>query len=329
MKNTNHLIVVLLTLLFSFSSCDKDDEKDASQKFKDDFFEIQDANFVNEELPGTSSDSNLPTIESLFGNNSVLSGGSNLISLYSESDFSYILVGIEGVTGYYKIPINNLDEISGNSYLFYLLISQNLQLGNFTILVSLIDSDNLVSVYSEINVSEIEAGTGLLQVSCSWDQLNDVDLHLIEPSDEEIYYGNSYSSNGGDLDVDSNASCDIDGINNENITYSGDAIVEGGQYTVKVDFYDNCNLSSVTNYIVTAYYDGSLISTSSGSNPSTGSFVATDADYGGEGDGKTVMRFNIDSNKSAEIGKMNLLKFNYPESNKQKSKNLSPQKYPE
>ena len=49
------------------------------------------------------------------------------------------------------------------------------------------------------------AEAGDLRVSLLWDNRNDVDLHVIEPSGEEIYYANPVSSrSGGMLDVDMN-----------------------------------------------------------------------------------------------------------------------------
>ncbi len=137
---------------------------------------------------------------------------------------------------------------------------------------------------------------------------------------------NDISDNGGELDVDSNADCYIDGINNENITYSENSIVDDGQYIVRVDLYSNCGISGGTNYIVTAYYNGDLISTSSGSNPYTGTFTASDEDSGSSGSGKTVMKFTIDSNKSASTNRINLLSFKYPENKRPKSNKEGAQK---
>jgi len=236
MKKSLRLLMLFLLISLGFNSCKKDSGADEHQDFKSKYFEISDATFVNEEMPSASNSTNAPLIESIFGNHSVISGGSNLISIKTESNISYLLVGIEGITGYYKIPVSSLDVSGGNTYLFPLLMSQNLDLQEFTILVSALGNDNLVSQQSEVQVSQIEAGTGLLQISCTWDAMNDVDLHLIEPTNEEIYWDNSYSDNGGDLDVDSNAGCDIDGINNENITYADDATVVNGEYIVNVDF---------------------------------------------------------------------------------------------
>ena len=53
----------------------------------------------------------------------------------------------------------------------------------------------------ETEVTRI-GGTGDLKVTLQWDFYADVDLHVIEPSGEEIYFQHSSSRTGGELDVD-------------------------------------------------------------------------------------------------------------------------------
>ena len=65
--------------------------------------------------------------------------------------------------------------------------------------------------------------SGDVQISVSWDAPSDVDLHVVEPSGEELYYGHSTSATGGQLDVDSNPDCAIDGRQIENIRWPGRA----------------------------------------------------------------------------------------------------------
>jgi len=134
---------------------------------------------------------------------------------------------------------------------------------------------------------------GQLQVTLTWDQYNDLDLHVVQPDSEEIYYGHPTSSEGGFLDIDSNAGCTIDSVNNEHVTYPDSAVILSGEYIVRVDMWSNCGVTSPTHYSVSARLNGVLIPVTSGQNPYNGVFQPDDADYGGMGSGIEVMRFQI------------------------------------
>jgi hypothetical protein len=91
----------------------------------------------------------------------------------------------------------------------------------------------------EIN-SRVAAGggntLGHLRVSLAWEDMNDIDLHVLTPDDETIYFGNTMSSCGGELDVDAN----ITPTTNEpveNIVWA--AAPRDGVYEVRVHFYTN------------------------------------------------------------------------------------------
>jgi hypothetical protein len=117
-----------------------------------------------------------------------------------------------------------------------------------------------------------------LQVSLSFDNEKDIDLYVVQPDGEIIFYGNpgNYYEKDGEiqgwgLDIDSNAACDIDGINNENVFYSNEYI-QSGKYEVWINMYANCNEYISTNWIVTALYEGALVTTTYGRNPEYGVF---------------------------------------------------------
>ena len=90
----------------------------------------------------------------------------------------------------------------------------------------------------------VRVGTGDVQVSLVWDKPSDIDLHVVDPDGEEIYYGNTASASGGRLDLDSNAGCSIDGVNNENITWASGRGLPG-TYTVRVDNWDSCGAEPI------------------------------------------------------------------------------------
>lgn len=320
-NQSTYLFTLIVTLLLAFYSCDDSDD---AKTLSETYFDIENANFINSNFPEASTSQDAPVITSLYGNASVLAGGSNPLTINTSSDIKSVIVGVKGEKGYYEISAGS-QKSTNSVYIIYLIISQELELENFSIVVAIIGTNELISSHEVINVSKVEAGTGKLQISCSWDKPNDVDLHLVEPDGTEIYYGNSSSSSGGELDVDSNADCAIDNINNENITYGESSVLMTGEYIVRVDLYSNCSVNGETNYIVTAHYNGQTITPTFGQIPYYGSFSAEDADYGGEGSGKTVLKFEIGSSKSAqEVVLHESFRFEYPADKSIKPKNLSP-----
>jgi len=88
-------------------------------------------------------------------------------------------------------------------------------------------------------------GTGNVQVTLTWDDPVDLDLHVFEPSGEEIYFGNKTSATGGQLDVDTICESTTQG-RPENIFWTTQEPL--GTYVVKVHLYSLCSttLESVT-----------------------------------------------------------------------------------
>ena len=324
-------LMILLFLGGTIVSCSKDKDEDnpgvSHTEFTQSHFDITNGNYNGRPMPTSNSQS--LEILSITGNSTILPGGSNLIHLSASGNATEVIVGVKNQDGYFTMPLTSNGTITTAD--LQLLIGQGASEA-FAIAFAVSDGQRNFSEFEFLEVALMDAGTGVLQVSLSWDQLNDVDLHVIEPNGAEIYYGNRNSANGGQLDVDSNPACNIDGINNENIFYedSEDVTIEYGEYEVLVDLYANCAIVPNTNYTIVVYYGGELIATTQGTNPSAGALTPEDESY--NTNLISVMKFNIDGepaprssgNTAQSIGQKSY-KFNFDKSNKV-FKDFSPKK---
>ncbi|NNC35303.1 MAG: hypothetical protein HKO09_10540 [Croceitalea sp.] len=77
----------------------------------------------------------------------------------------------------------------------------------------------------------LQTGDGDVKFTLTWNTDVDLDLYVTEPSGDVIWYGNRYSTTGGELDVD-----DRDGFGPENIFWPTD-FARPGSYRVEVRMY--------------------------------------------------------------------------------------------
>ncbi|WP_319591088.1 hypothetical protein [uncultured Draconibacterium sp.] len=96
-----------------------------------------------------------------------------------------------------------------------------------------INEEKIEESYDDVQVADaaLEYGYGDVQVTLTWDNTADLDLHVFDPNGDEIYWNDKYSSSNGVLDVD-----DIDGKGPENI-YWPPYEAPGGNYQVYVHMY--------------------------------------------------------------------------------------------
>lgn len=101
--------------------------------------------------------------------------------------------------------------------------------------------------------------TGVLRCSLSWFNHDDLDIHVIEPSGEEIFYSHRTSGTGGILDVDMNASSPykVDAV--ENITWPQKSRMLEGRYTMVIHNYSKRSTANV-GFDAEIEYDGVIYS---------------------------------------------------------------------
>jgi hypothetical protein len=101
-------------------------------------------------------------------------------------------------------------------------------------------------------------GTGDVQVTLRWQGDADLDLHVVDPNGEKIWFANKESSSGGILDVDANGACEGLPRPVENVYWpTGEA--PNGSYAVSVVYYQSCGENAPTDYEVTITLDGEVV----------------------------------------------------------------------
>ena len=99
------------------------------------------------------------------------------------------------------------------------------------------------------------AKTGDVQLTLIWFNVNDLDLHCVEPGGERIFFGHRRSRTGGQLDVDANAGIAITNRPVENI-YWPVGKVPIGTYRVFLHHFANHGGADPTTYKVSVLVGG-------------------------------------------------------------------------
>ena len=280
-----------------FYSC-SDDDKDEDQGpsvLEERYFSIEDAIYKDEAIPAATT---TEAIEGLEINTQVMNGAMNFITIISEQEFSKFFVGVEGVDGHWEYSAaeaSSSRSSSMNSYVIPMMMSNDYTGSSTVCLAAELASGEITPTISR-TIEYIETMPGDLEIKLAFSNSKDIDLHLITPSGEHIYYNNrggEYTLDDGSvitygLDIDSNAACHLDHINKENI-YIPEELIEPGTYTVMVDLYSNCDPTIATSWSIIARYKGDLIIPSSGANPAVGIYEI-DAPAG---DHTEIMTFSI------------------------------------
>lgn len=120
--------------------------------------------------------------------------------------------------------------------------------------------------WGTVTTSVHTGGEGGVQVTLNWNANADLDLHVIEPDGTEIYYINTLSSSGGELDRDNQCSDFVLG-RPENIYWT---TPPEGTYQVNVVYYGDCGDAGAVNFTVRVCKYGNCTSPMGGTVSSTG-----------------------------------------------------------
>lgn len=183
----------------------------------------------------------------------VINGGSRVVRLRTSAPITNVYVTVKGVDRSVNGAWNL--AVSGSPTDTYIIVtfSRTIPVTPFTMSIVVTSGSSQVSASADVATVVHNAATGDVQVSVTWDTPSDVDLHVIEPGGRRIYWNDKTSPTGGTLDLDSNAACSIDNVNNENIRWTS---APSGTYTVALDYWADCG-AGPTRYVVTVNNGGS------------------------------------------------------------------------
>jgi len=224
--------------------------------------------------PGTPPTGGGPVV-TVTGTSAMITGGSAIRTVSSGTSFTTVILAVDGFDGYWQLTL----PVAVTTAELVLTLAQVVPLANFLLEFGAGSGGGFG--FSNENVGILVVGTGDVQVSVTWDTSADVDLHVVDPFLEEIYYGHTSSSSGGSLDLDSNAGCTGDNVRNENITWPGSP--PNGTYTVRVNYWSACG-AAATNWVITIRRRNQAPLTFNGQFTGAGT-------GGGLGDGQLVTTF--------------------------------------
>jgi hypothetical protein len=207
-----------------------------------------------------------------------INGGSFMISVSSADPFSELVLGMQSAPDYYRVVL----PAPATSADLLVTLDPGARAGSLALYVTAGSSPTQYGPVVPQTLSVLRVGSGDVQVSVAWNSAADVDLHVVDPAGEEIYYGARTSASGGELDLDSNAACGSDQPRNENTVWpAGEAPT--GTYVVRLDYWDSCDAPQ-TDYVVTVWVKGQEPKVFSGSFTGPG-------EHGGLGSGIEITTF--------------------------------------
>ncbi|HMJ75857.1 MAG TPA: DUF6777 domain-containing protein, partial [Iamia sp.] len=122
------------------------------------------------------------------------------------------------------------------------------------------------SQLSTITLIDVESGeefdravgagqSGDVQVTLQWTGDADLDLHVFDPEEFEIYFGTETSPSGGELDVDVIPGCDTPPESHTENVFWATGTAPGGDYRVVIENYDGCD-AETTEFDLQVVIDG-------------------------------------------------------------------------
>jgi len=205
-----------------------------------DVIRVEDGDFQPGEPPPATGGATLPGILSLTGPAAVTNGGAAILHVQLAAPLAnpLFVVGLVGDSGYHTVTGTDAD--ADGIYDIRVQVSGDASQAQLVLHVAVTDGMGGIGAYSELALELVQSGIGDVKITLSFDRLHDLDLHVVEPNGEEIFYDNNSSATGGELDLDSGAHCEVSPSNSENIFWPREG-APAGTYHVTVVNYEQCS----------------------------------------------------------------------------------------
>ena len=265
------MAITAAMLAFTACSSDSSNENSAEKTFADNNFSISGATYHDAQIPASTAGA--PAITGVSANTQALQGGANFIQITSDQVYERFYIAVEGQQGYMEYnPETQTQSSSAPSraggtiitYIIPITYGSNYDRNITMIIKGLLEDGTITPAYRH-SVSYVESMDGDLNINLTFSNAKDIDMWLVTPSGDEIYYGNRTRYLETDtgtvaygLDHDSNAGCTIDNLNNENIVVPA-AAIECGEYEVRLYMFRNCDPSISTSWQIAVRYKGELV----------------------------------------------------------------------
>lgn len=222
-----------------------------------------DATFIDGQAPTASGG---PTLQA-EGPATVIWGGAARTRLTADAEFTAVIVSVDGIDGYYRLTVPATSALE-----VLLRFPQAIPDSTFNIAYQVVTAAEAVSAPAVTVTEAILVEPGVIQLSVAWDSPADLDLHVIDPDGNEIFWGIP-SFGQGSLAVTSNEGC-TDGPRSETVVWMDEA--PRGNYTVRLGVDSLCGAGEA-NYVVRFRLPGR------GDHLFTGTLSATTDNGPGEG----------------------------------------------
>lgn len=251
--------VALLLFLGGFAGC----AGTSADPGVDALMQVGAAQFVPGPLPGASGG---PAITSLANPTNVARPGQVQRPLGGtlEPSATAVRVGLKGDRGHWLVVAGapRVDLPGQPTFAVQLSFAHDLARDPVEIELAAVDGEGRVGAVQIVSLALDTPATpqGALVITLDWDRDADLDLRVVDPTGVEIFARNP-STNGGRLDLDSNARCVIDGVRRESVIWP--AAAPTGRYVVRVDTPSLCDATSAR-WHVTVRRDGAVIAEAEG-----------------------------------------------------------------